>query len=160
VKREGEGDADGRSDAELLAAVDADPEAFAVFYERHVRAVFVHLAHLTASEGVALELTTEAFATALQRSGRLRRRRGAASREWLTDIAEDALAYSYRSGGVKDTARRKLGMSIEPCSDEDWEAVADRIRGATDGPLHVVARNGASTSIRGALSRRIFRGAG
>jgi DNA-directed RNA polymerase specialized sigma24 family protein len=157
VKREGDGGTDGRSDADLLARVDSDPDAFALFYERHVNAVFGYLAQLTGNHDVALELTTEVFALALRRSSRFKRRRSDA-RTWLLAIAEETLALSYRAGAIKDTARRKLGVPVEPCTKEDWDAVAARIRTAADGPLRRVASIGGATSLKGALTRRISRG--
>ncbi|MDA0170338.1 hypothetical protein OJ998_14665 [Solirubrobacter taibaiensis] len=39
---------DDRSDEALLAATATDPEAFAVFYRRHLRAVLAFLVHLFA----------------------------------------------------------------------------------------------------------------
>jgi DNA-directed RNA polymerase specialized sigma24 family protein len=156
VRQEDEGNSDGRSDAQLLASVDNDPDAFAVFYERHVAAIDGYVLRLTANEEVTFDMTTEIFATALRSSGRLRLRRRK-TREWLLGIADETLAYSYYYGGVKDTARRRLGVPVHAASEDDWEAVADRIRNASDGPLRRVATLGAPVSIRGALSRRLSR---
>jgi DNA-directed RNA polymerase specialized sigma24 family protein len=57
-------DSDPRSDAELLAATPADPEAFATFYRRHVHAVLSFIAQRAARDDVG-DLVAEVFATAL-----------------------------------------------------------------------------------------------
>jgi DNA-directed RNA polymerase specialized sigma24 family protein len=149
VKQEGEGRPDGRSDAELLASVDGDPAAYGVFYERHATPIFGYLLHLTRNDDVALEMTAEVFATALHRSRRLRRRKEV-PRKWLLQIAAETLADSYRDGGIKDSARRKLGVPVEP-RHEEWAVVAERISSAKDGPLAELARR--RTSIRDLLRR-------
>jgi RNA polymerase sigma-70 factor (ECF subfamily) len=155
VKSEGGGGRQELSDPDLLASVDGDPDAFAVFYERHVEAVLSMLWRAVRNENVALELTTEVFATALKLSSRARARKHA-SRQWLIDIAIEALATSYRNHGVEDRVRRKLGVPVGRYSDEDWAEVEERIRNATSGPLYDAANLGTSASLAKALRRRLL----
>jgi RNA polymerase sigma-70 factor (ECF subfamily) len=53
-----------RSDAELLRASAAEPEAFGVFYDRHAAAVLAFLARRTGCPQLAADLTAETFAAA------------------------------------------------------------------------------------------------
>ena len=52
-----------RTDDELLSS--DDPEAFGVFYDRHVRALLGYFARRTRDPEVAADLTAETFASAL-----------------------------------------------------------------------------------------------
>lgn len=58
---------DPRSDGELLvAASHGDADAFAAFYRRHVRGVLTFFRRQVASPEVALDVTAETFAAALE----------------------------------------------------------------------------------------------
>ena len=48
---------DARTDGELLVATAGDPEAFAVFYRRHVRGVLAFFRRRVGSPEVAYDLT-------------------------------------------------------------------------------------------------------
>jgi DNA-directed RNA polymerase specialized sigma24 family protein len=154
VKSEGAGGRHELSDADLLAAVDGDPDAFGVFFQRHVNAILSLVLRSVRNENVALELTTEVFTIALQRSSRARARKHA-SREWLIDITIDTLALSYRTHGVEAGARRKLGVPVGRYTEEDWAEVEERMRNATSGPLYDAANRGTNASIAKALGRRL-----
>ena len=54
-----------RSDDALPAAPRAEPEAFAVFYRRHVEALLAYFARRTRDAELAADLTAETFAAAL-----------------------------------------------------------------------------------------------
>lgn len=143
------------SDAALLATVNDQPEAFGAFYERHAEAVLSYLLRLTANEDAALDLTTEVFATALRRSRRFRKQGTPSARQWLIDIAIETLAISYRLRTVKDSARRKLGVSVGHCGPEDWAQVESRISNATSGPLYDVAKYGKNDASKRSLRRLV-----
>jgi RNA polymerase sigma factor (sigma-70 family) len=97
------------TDAELLRLTATDPEAFATFYRRHVRAVLTYARHRTGSPELAFDLTAEVFAAALQSSRRYRPGpHGAAA--WLFGIARHKLADSARRGRIEDRARHALAM--------------------------------------------------
>jgi DNA-directed RNA polymerase specialized sigma24 family protein len=80
------GEIDLRTDGELLVATASDPEAFGVFYSRHVRGMLAFFRRRVGSPEVALRLTAETFATALEASGRYELRPEPA-RSWLYGIA-------------------------------------------------------------------------
>src|SRR5437764_15422259 len=96
-------------DAALLAATASHPQAFAEFYRRHVHAVLAYARRRTGRPDLALDLTAEVFAAALEGSSRYRPEGGSAA-AWLYTIARNKIADSARRGRVEDSARRRLGM--------------------------------------------------
>jgi RNA polymerase sigma factor (sigma-70 family) len=118
---------DPRSDEALLAAARSEPEAFAVFYRRHVRALIGYFLRRTRDAELAADLTAETFAAALDGCHRFRPERGPAV-GWLYGIARRQLANAHRRGAVEDRARRRLGMAPLTFDDttlEQVEALAD-----------------------------------
>jgi DNA-directed RNA polymerase specialized sigma24 family protein len=116
-----------RSDAELLRAAQNDPEAFAVFYDRHVRALLAYFYRRTACAEPAADLAAESFAAAFAARWRYRET-GAPARAWLFKIAQRQLSRALRRGRVAERARRRLGVErISPDEEsiERIEALAD-----------------------------------
>ncbi len=108
---------DRRTDGELLVATASDPQAFAVFYRRHVRGVFGFFRRRVSSAEVALDLTAETFASVLEGSARYELRPEPA-RGWLYGIAWNKLHEAQRRGRAEDTARQKLRMAPIALTDE------------------------------------------
>jgi RNA polymerase sigma-70 factor (ECF subfamily) len=118
---------DPRSDEALLAAARSEPEAFATFYRRHVRALIGYFLRRTRDAELAADLTAETFAAALDGCERFRPERGPAV-GWLYGIARRQLAHAYRRGVVEDRARRRLGMApiaLDDTTLAQVEALAD-----------------------------------
>jgi RNA polymerase sigma factor (sigma-70 family) len=115
---------DTRSDEALLAATAADPEAFAVFYRRHLRSVLAYLVHRTGRRDLAADLAAETFAAALQS---LSRYEPGNARGWLFAIASNKLADSARRGAVVDRSRRELGMPARELTDPELERAEELI---------------------------------
>ncbi len=113
---------DERSDDELLAVTRAEPEAFAVFYRRHVDSLLAYFARRTRDGELAADLTAETFAAALDGAHRHRPDRGPAV-AWLYGIARRQLSHAARRGAVEDRARRRLGMAPLTLTDEALERV-------------------------------------
>lgn len=65
-----EGSPDPRTDGELLVATPTEPEAFAVFYRRHVRGVLAFFRRRAGTPELSFDLTAETFAAALEASPR------------------------------------------------------------------------------------------
>lgn len=134
-------DLDSRSDAELLALTSSAPDAFAVFYRRHVRAVVGLVARRVPSSDVG-DLVAEVFATALVHCRRYDPARGAAG-AWLTGIALNKIADANRRGAVDAQLCRRLGIrrppleEIEPMFDLGGDLLASLPR---DQRLAVQAR--------------------
>jgi RNA polymerase sigma factor (sigma-70 family) len=124
---------DERPDAELLAATPREPEAFGVFYRRHVRAVLAYLLVRTRRPELAADLCAEAFASALEAADHFDARRGPA-RAWLFAIANNRLIDSVRRGRVEQGARRRLGIAPRELTDADLERVEELadLRGGLD----------------------------
>jgi RNA polymerase sigma-70 factor (ECF subfamily) len=117
---------DTRTDAELLSATAADPEAFGAFYRRHVRAVLAYLLSRTRRPELAADLCAEVFAQALEHAHRYDQRRGPA-RAWLLSMAGARLVDSVRRGKVEDRARRRLGMPPRTLTDRDLERIEELV---------------------------------
>jgi RNA polymerase sigma-70 factor (ECF subfamily) len=113
---------DARTDGELLVATAGDPEAFAVFYRRHIRGVLAFFRRRVGSAEVAYDLTAETFAAALEASPRYEPRPEPA-RGWLYGIAWNKLHEAQRRGRAEDTARRALGMAPIVLTDEGLERI-------------------------------------
>ena len=108
------------TDEELLSS--DEPEAFGMFYDRHVRTLLGFFARRTGDPEVAADLTAETFASAI-----VARRRFVASGSpavaWLFTIARRRLADYHRRGRVEAWARRSLAMERRPVSVEDAELI-------------------------------------
>jgi RNA polymerase sigma factor (sigma-70 family) len=116
---------DRRSDQELLAlAVTTEPEAFTVFYRRHVDVVLAYLRRRTSSPEAAADLMAETFAAALLA---LHAGGGASDIEvpaaWLLGIARNKLFESYRRGRIEAAARERLGLEPLVLDDSDLALV-------------------------------------
>jgi RNA polymerase sigma factor (sigma-70 family) len=104
------------TDEDLLQSTPDDPEAFGIFYRRHVDAVLSFFRSRTGDPELAADLMAETFAAALLAAPRFKRRREPAV-AWLFTIARRKLIDSWRRGKVEDAARRKLGL--EPLELDD-----------------------------------------
>jgi RNA polymerase sigma-70 factor (ECF subfamily) len=116
---------DARSDQQLLRrALTSEPEAFTVFYERHVDVVLTFLRRRTSSPEVAADLMAETFAAALLA---LHANTDPEQLEvpvaWLLGIARNKLFESYRRGRVEAAAREKLGLEPLLLDDSDLALV-------------------------------------
>ena len=96
------------TDGELLALTPSDPDAFAVFYRRHSRAVLAFVARRATPSDVG-DLVAEVFATALVHCRRYDPGRGAAG-AWLAWIAANLVAGATRRGAVEARMCRRLGI--------------------------------------------------
>ena len=109
-----------RTDDELLSS--EDPEAFGVFYDRHVRALLGYFARRTRDPEVAADLTAETFASALVARARFKPG-GPPAAAWLFAIAARRLADYQRRGRVEQRMRRSLAMERRAISDADAEMI-------------------------------------
>lgn len=104
-----------------MATADA-PEAFGIFYRRHVEALLAYLLRRTSRPDLAADICAETFATVLERIQRFDPERGS-GRGWLFSIAGNQLVDSVRSGQVEDRARRRLGIERRALTDRDLERI-------------------------------------
>ena len=117
-----EGLPDPRTDGQLLVATIVDPQAFAVFYRRHVRGVLSFFRRRTDSPELAFDLTAETFAAALEAAPRYELRPEPA-RGWLYGIAWNKLHEARRRGQADDAIRRHLGMAPIALTDAGIERI-------------------------------------
>lgn len=115
-------ESDPRTDGDLLVATGSDPEAFGVFYRRHVRGVLAFFRRRVSGPELALDVTAETFAAALEGSVRYEPRPEPA-RGWLYGIAWNKLREAQRRGQAEDSARRALGMAPIRLTDEGIERI-------------------------------------
>jgi RNA polymerase sigma factor (sigma-70 family) len=142
--------ADERTDEDLLAAVNGEPEAFGVFYRRHVAAILGYFLRRTREAELAADLTAETFAAALHGLRRFDPRRGPAV-AWLYGIARRQLTYALRRGTVENRARRRLGMAPLALTDEALERIV-----ATAGDVATTALEQLPADQRDAVRARIL----
>jgi RNA polymerase sigma factor (sigma-70 family) len=104
------------SDQELLGC--EDPEAFGVFYDRHVATLLGYFARRTGDAEAAADLTAETFASAIVARRRFQAS-GPPAIAWLYGIAHHRLADHFRRGRVDDRVRRSLQMERRPIDEQD-----------------------------------------
>ena len=141
------------TDAALLAATAQDPEAFGVFYRRHVRAVLALLIARTRNTEVAADLCAETFACALEQADRYDAAPRAGARLAVHDglVAAGGLR-SPRAGRGRRAPR--LGIPPRALTDRDLERIEELVD-VRAGDRHVVlARRPAAPS----SARRSWRG--
>jgi RNA polymerase sigma factor (sigma-70 family) len=144
-----------RSDEALLAALDDEPEAFAIFYRRHVSALLAYFARRTRDPELAADLCAETFAAALAGAHRFRPERGPAV-AWLYGIARRLLAHARRRGVVEDRARRRLGMAPLALTDEALERIDALVAAESSATALHAALDALPADQREALEARVI----
>lgn len=122
--------ADKVTDAERLKRTPRHPEAFGIFYRRHIADVVGYFRRRTDSAELALDLAAETFARALETAPRFSARDAPAA-AWLFAIARNLLTDSYRRGRVEDAARVRLQMQPLTITDVGAEMI-EALTGAAD----------------------------
>jgi RNA polymerase sigma factor (sigma-70 family) len=146
---------DPRSDEQLLTETRQDPNAFGVFYRRHLDAVVrFHRARVREPE-LAADLAAETFAAALLASRRYRPHLAPAS-SWLYAIARHKLLDSVRRGRVEDGARRRLGMRPVELTDDDLIRVEEIAAAASGGGAALELLDELPEAVRAALGARVL----
>lgn len=144
-------------DSDLLLASHEDPEAFAVFYERHAESVLRYFARHTLDPNAAAELTAETFAQAFASRHRYRNA-GAPGAAWLFGIAKHQLSRYFRKGKVEYAARDKLGMQELQVSADDYERIEELIDFERVGRAIAHAMSALPEEQREALTLRVIEG--
>lgn len=120
-----------RSDEALLLAARTEPEAFALFYRRHVRALAAYFWRRSRDAETVADLVAETFASALDGCHRFEPERGPAV-GWLYGIAHRQLGTLHRRGAVERRARRRMGM--ERLELDDAELARIEADAVSEGP--------------------------
>ncbi len=142
---------DDRTDAQLLAAAAREPEAFAVFYRRHLDWVLRVAVRQTGSPEHAADLAAEVFAAALLASGRYRPDAGPAN-NWLYGILLKKLAGLRRRGAVEERARRRLELETPVLSVAEFDRL---LSSELDGPDVIALLARLPSDQRAAVQQRV-----
>jgi RNA polymerase sigma-70 factor (ECF subfamily) len=145
----------GLDDSALLRRARADASAFGVFYRRHARAVYRSLLFDCGDPDVALDLTAETFARALQSLGRFRGPRVNSGRAWIFAIANSMLLQYERERRVEDRARRRLGVLEATRLQDDDDSVVARVDAEASRERLADVLQGLSESQQSVLRLRI-----
>ena len=89
------------TDETLLGLTPTSGAAFGVFYDRHHLAVLVGVRRRVSDVEVALDLTAEIFAVALQRCESFRSQGAGSAKAWLYAIVRNRGGVSVRRGGTR-----------------------------------------------------------
>ena len=146
---------DDRSDADLLRQSSRSADAFGLFYDRHVEAVFQYFNRRTADRSLASDLTAETFAQAYA-SRRRYRDKSTPATGWLFTIARRQLNEFFRQERVAHTYRDRLG--IPNSSSDDFDRVDDLDELARLAPKAAEAISKLSEKSREALELRVGHG--
>jgi RNA polymerase sigma factor (sigma-70 family) len=98
----------GRDNALMRSAEDG--EAFREFYVANAQRVVVFFTRRTLNAEVALDLTAETFAVALQRRRQFRGGTDAEAEAWLFSIARSQLSHYWRRGVAERRALEQIGI--------------------------------------------------
>jgi RNA polymerase sigma factor (sigma-70 family) len=109
-----------------LARAQTDPEAFVEFYDAYADRVLRFVGSRVLDGEVALDLTSETFAKALERRQQFRGETEAAEQSWLFSIAASELSHFWRRGRVEAAARHQLGITLPSLTDADLERIEER----------------------------------
>lgn len=148
---------DGLADEELLRLARRDPEAFAVFYRRHVGSIVSFFVRRTACQETAADLTAETFAQAYLSRHRYHPT-GAPAQAWLASIARHQLAHFWRAAEVASRARRRLGVRPVPAGDEPFEQLMESFDARRNGAALRVAMNELTEPVADAVRFRVIDG--
>lgn len=118
------------SDERALRRLRRDPEAICALYDRHAAHLVADLARRTGDREVALELTQETFARALEHGHRVRLARDGSAWPWLWTIARNLVADWRHRGAVDSSARARLGIISRTSDADSIEELVDRMDAA------------------------------
>ena len=105
----------------FLARSLVDPDAFAAFYTLYVARVSVYFVRRIFDPEVAVDLTAETFALALERRRQFRGSSAEEEQGWLFAIARSLLHGYWRKGRVEQAGVVRLGLERPSLGTEDIE---------------------------------------
>jgi RNA polymerase sigma-70 factor, ECF subfamily len=121
------------ADEDLMQLVRrADPDAFAVLYERHSGSAYALAYRMTGTRGAAEDVTQEAFISVWRSGARFDRNRGSV-RTWVLGIVHHRAIDALRRGKVRDRPR------------VDDENAAEKLEAPENTELEVARRDEAAT---------------
>jgi RNA polymerase sigma factor (sigma-70 family) len=120
----------------LLLGAQADPRAFAAFYDAYSDRVLAFLARRVLDPEVAIDLMSETFAKVLECRMQFRGSTAAEEQGWLFAIARTELSHYWRSGRVERAALERFAVTVPELGPDEFERI-EALAGLTglDGPL-------------------------
>lgn len=138
-----------RGDEPLLSVADV--------YDEHAAGLLRWFQSRTYSSEVAAELCAETFAVLIESQDRFDPERGSAG-AWLWGIGRNLLRRYLATQAVEDRARRRMSLSTPVVSDDDLDAVDDRLDAARLGGPLVDRVDELSPGIAAAVRSRVLEG--
>ena len=122
--------------ASLLVRAQADPRAYAAFYDAYSDRVLSFLARRVFDPEVAVDLMSETFAKVLERRMQFRGESAAEEQGWLFAIARTELSHYWRSGRVERAALERFAVNVPELDADEFERI-ETLAGlnSLDGPL-------------------------
>ena len=122
--------------ASLLVRAQADPRAYAAFYDAYSDRVLSFLARRVFDPEVAIDLMSETFAKVLERRMQFRGESAAEEQGWLFAIARTELSHYWRSGRVERAALERFAVNVPELDAGEFERI-EALAGlnSLDGPL-------------------------
>jgi RNA polymerase sigma factor (sigma-70 family) len=102
-----------------------EPEDLARLYETHAAGVLRFFARRTLQADVAIDLVAETFARAFENRSQFRGGDDGEALAWVFGIARHELSAYFRRGAVERRALAKIGLSVAPLIDADYERVEE-----------------------------------
>jgi RNA polymerase sigma-70 factor (ECF subfamily) len=103
-----------------------EADAFSRLYQREAEALLVFLARRTLDAEVALELTAETFAVALESWSVLGSLSAQAAHAWLMTVASRLYSRYLRRASVERRAVNRLGIQLPTVHEEDLARIESR----------------------------------
>jgi RNA polymerase sigma-70 factor (ECF subfamily) len=119
-------DVAGATRPALLPLSVNDADAFADFYGAYVSRVSVFFVKRVFDAEIAVDLTAETFALALERRRQFRGDSSEEEQGWLFAIAKSLLRAYWRKGRIEQTAVTRLGLERLPLTEDDIKFLLDR----------------------------------
>lgn len=137
-----------------MAATRHDPEAFGEFYDAHARRVLAYFTRRVGDREVALDLTAESFAHALEHHGQFRGSSVDEEIAWLFSIARTQLALYWRHGDIERRALERLGVTVPIWSSDDLDRVEELVSLELSSPVLQRALTSLPVAQRSAVEMR------
>jgi RNA polymerase sigma factor (sigma-70 family) len=144
-------DDDAEIDRELLRRARSEPEAFGVFYRRHIDWVLAFLARRIDEPEVVADLAAESFSAALIRSRRIDVTR-IEPNAWLFGIVNNQVNAYWRRGKISRRAQKRLAVQRVELDDRDLA----HIEALAADTVAVELLEGLPTDQRLAVHRRVI----
>ncbi|HEX2050848.1 MAG TPA: sigma-70 family RNA polymerase sigma factor [Actinomycetota bacterium] len=110
---------------EALRRSSDEPEAFALFYDRHSEGILKYFTRRIFDVELAVDLTAETFAHAYLGRRRFRGTTDETAAAWLYRIADRQLTRYLRKGAAERRAMARLGIDVPHVGDEERRRIEE-----------------------------------